>query len=132
MEMQVDTEIDPSSGLTKQEKYANFLTILRITRYLDDGGRITEDWMEEQKELILQYREWIPDYSVVNDEIEEHDFRKCCSETEILISHLCNSIRVSKTFSVNVYHIFMKHMKQIIEAVNTDEEMVELLSMLKV
>ena len=117
--------------LTEQEKHQNFLTILRTTQYLDDGGRITEDWMEDHKRLILQYREWINDYTDVNEEITEPSFRKCCRETETLLSHLCHSIWSQKTFDVKIYHIFMRHMKQIIETVNTDDEMADLLSMMK-
>jgi hypothetical protein len=123
-------EIDEVSGLTANEKYENFLKILQTTQYLDDGGRITEDWMEEHKALILQYREWIDNFADVNDEIEDPAFRKQCGETEILIRQLCNSIRTSQTFDVKIYHMFMRHMKFIIETVNTDEEMSDLLSML--
>lgn len=123
-------EIDEVSGLTDEERYQNFLKILRTTQYLDDGGRITEDWMEEHKALILQYREWIEDYTDVNDEIEEPEFRKKCAETETLIRQLCHSIWTSQTFDVKIYHMFMRHMKFIIETVNTDDEMSDLLSML--
>lgn len=122
---------DPVSGLTDYQKHQNFLKILRTTQYLDDGGRITEDWMEEHKAMILQYREWIDDYTDVNEEITEPGFRKCCRDAETLISHLVHSIWSTRTFEVKIYHIFMRHMKQIIETVNTDDEMSDLLSMLK-
>jgi hypothetical protein len=123
-------EIDEVSGLTADEKYQNFLKILRTTQYLDDGGRITEDWMEEHKALILQYREWIEDFTDVNDEIKEPEFRKRCAHTETLIRQLCHSIWTTQTFDVKIYHMFMRHMKHIVETVNTDEEMADLLSML--
>ena len=86
--------------------------------------------MVEHKALILQYREWIEDYSVVNDEIEEPEFRKKCAEIETLIRQLCHSIWTSQTFDVKIYHMFMRNMKFIIETVNTDDEMSDLLSML--
>lgn len=123
-------DIDPESGLTMEEKQNNFAKILSTTQYLDDGGRITEDWMEEHKNLILQYREWIPNYGMINQEIEDPVFRKCCTDAEILMSHLHHSIRSKKTFDVKMYHIFMRQMKQIVETVFTDDEMADLLSMM--
>lgn len=128
----MELDNDDVSGFTHEQKYENFLKIMTTVRYLDDGGRITEDWMEEHKKLILQYREWIPDYSVVNDEVQEVMFRTCCQETEILISHLVNSVRTTGTFPVKTYHIFMRRMKQILETVLAEDELSDLLSMLSV
>lgn len=123
-------EIDEVSGLTADEKYQNFLKILRTTQYLDDGGRVTEDWMEEHKGLILQYRDWIDDFTDINDEIDEPEFRKRCAQTETLIRQLCHSISTTQTFDVKIYHMFMRHMKHIVETVNTDDDISNLLSML--
>jgi hypothetical protein len=126
----MDVDTDPISGLTNDEKHQNFLKILSTTRYLDDGGEITEDWLDEHKWRILQYREWIDDYSSVNSEIEDFKFRKCCSETETLIRQLCHSISATGTFNVKIYHIFIRHMKEILDTVYTDDDMAELLSMM--
>lgn len=126
----MELETDPISGFTEQEKHNNFLKILSTTQYLDNGGRITEDWMEDHKAMILKYREWISDYSDVNDEITDATFRKCCMETEVLLRQLCNSIWSSGSFNVKIYHIFIRHMKKILEIVYTDDEMADLLSML--
>lgn len=104
---------------------------MRTTQYLDHGGRITEDWMEDHKKLILKYRSWFTDYGNVNLDITEPGFRKCCAEVEELLSHLARSIWSEKTFDVNVYHNFVKHMYQIVETINTDDEMTMLLSMLE-
>ncbi len=115
---------------TPEEKHKNFLKILETNQYLDGNGRVTEDWVEEHKKLILQYREWIPDYSRINEEIEGPAFRKICSQTETLLSQLYHSIVTTGTFNVRVYHIFIRHMKQILDEVFTDDQMAELLSML--
>lgn len=123
----MELEEHPVSGLTDDQRVNNFAKIMTTNQYLDDGGAITDEWMAEHKQLILQYREWISDYSIVNDEIEEISFRKCCSETEILLSQLCHSIWSSGTFNVKIYHIFMRRMKQILDTIYTEDELSELL-----
>lgn len=84
--------------------------------------------MEDHKKLILQYRDWIPNYAIVNEEITEPQFRKYCEQTETLIRHLCHTIWASGTFDVKVYHIFMRHMKGILDTVYMDDDMADLLS----
>lgn len=130
--MDIDINTDPVSGLTDQEKYNNFLKIMATAQYLDDGGRITEDWMIEHRQLILTYREWVPDYTNVNDEIEESGFRKCCAETEILLRQLCHTIDRREWFDVKIYHIFIRHMKQILETVMGEDELEALMNMLSI
>lgn len=101
---------------TDDEKNNNFLNILATIRYIEDGGRITEDWMEEHKRLIRRYRDWVPDYSRVNSEVEQIEFRRWCSETETLMCHMCHDIQASNVFNVKVYLMFLKRVKQIVES----------------
>jgi hypothetical protein len=123
-------EVDIEMPLSDEQKHRNFLKILGTVRYLDDGGRITEDWMVENTNLIIMYREWISDYSQVNEEISEPTFRKCCVDTETLLRQLCHSIQTRKTFDLKIYHMFMQKMKQIVEAVISDDELSDLLSIM--
>lgn len=123
-------ELDEEMPFTDAQKYQNFLKILETVRYLDDGGRITEDWVEESKELILMYREWIPDYSQVNPEITDLNFRKNGAEAETLLRLLCHSIATHKTFDVGIFHKFMRKMKVLVETVVSDDELTTLLSMM--
>ena len=124
MELVDDFEME----FSETQKHENFLEILTTVRYLDDGGRITEDWMEENKNQILMYRSWISDYSQVNEEIQDKTFRKCCFETEVLLRQLCHAIHATRTFDVKVYHMFMRKMKQIVEQIISEDEFVTLLS----
>ena len=124
----MDLVEDFEMEFSEDQKHQNFLEILTTVQYLDDGGRITEDWMEESKNQILMYRSWISDYSQVNEEIGDKVFRKCCFDTEVLLRQLCHSIHSTKTFDVKVYHMFMRKMKQIVEQIVSEDEMVALLS----
>jgi hypothetical protein len=121
-------EVDSVSGLTVDAKYQNFEKIMTIAQHFENGGSLTTDMKTEGKELILQYRHWIPDFSMINDEITEPEFRKCCAETETLISHLTHGIMTHGTFNERIYMLFMAHMKQILKTVFTEDELADLLS----
>ena len=130
--MDVETNIDPVSGLTDEEKYNNFAKIMATAQYIDDGGIPTDEWVVEHRGLIMLYREWVPNYAMVNDEIEEAGFRKCCAETETLLQQLCHSIMCQGTFNLRVYHLFIRHMKQILETVMGEDELEALMNMLSI
>lgn len=121
-------EIDPVSGLTVDSKYQNFETIMTTAEHFENGGSMTPEMKEQGKQLVLQYRHWIPDFNVINDEITDPAFRKCCSETETLISHLTHGIMTHGTFNEKLYVLFMAHMKQILKTIFTDDELADLLS----
>ena len=128
--MELDTDIDSVSGLTEDEKYVNFLNIMNTVRYIENGGLATTEWVDEQKKNVVMYREWISDYSKINEEIEDDDFRKCCSETEVLLQNLCHMIEKQGILNLKLFGMFMKHMKHILDTVFTDDQMAELLEKL--
>jgi hypothetical protein len=124
-------DVDPVSGLTEDQKNQNFLKILKTIEYLEKDGRITEDWIEEHKKLIETYREWIPDYSVVNGDITDGEFRKMCQHTETLMCHLYYHVRVTKTLDLKVYYMFLTYVKKCVDSIMSDSEMADLLSMMR-
>ncbi len=123
----MEPERHPVSDFTENERYNNFMKIMTTTQYLDDGGIITPEWLEEHKQLILQYRQWISDYTDVNDEIEDKSFRKCCEETETLLRQLCHSIWTTGKFSVQIYHLFIRHMKHMLEVVYSEDILMDMM-----
>lgn len=123
-------EVDPESGLTDQQKYRNYLTLIKTIDYIESGQRITEDWMIDNKNEILKYREWIKDYSKVNDDVENQDFRKICEDTEDTIQYLCKSIEKTNTFDTAVYVTLLRLIKEICDFLFTDEEIDGLMKMM--
>jgi len=123
-----DDDIDSTMGLSEEQKYENYLQIIRNLQFIENDSRITEDWMEDNKWLILRYRDWIEDFTVVNSEIEDPEFRKKCRDTETILQYLCHSIHTQKTFDPKTYLILLRHLKYICESVFTDDEMEHLMS----
>lgn len=115
---------------TEEEKYQNYCRIVRTIEFLQNGGRITEDWLIENIEYIKMYRSWIADFSMVNEEREDREFRKCCQETETLMQYLSRTVNTSDYFDPKVYLIFLQHMKKLCDLMMAEDELEECMRML--
>jgi len=117
--------------LSDVERYKNYTDLVEAIAYIENNGRITEDWTVENKSLIKKWREWIPDFSEINEEREDAEFRKICSDTETIMRYLYGTITRSSFLDVKLYHMLLKHMKKILDMLADDDEMNDLLSMMK-
>jgi hypothetical protein len=113
--------------LTENQKFKNYLEITESIGHIKNGSRITEDWMEQNKEIILKWRDWIENYALINPEVNDRDFRKKCSDIEVLLQHLCSTIKYTKTFEVKIYAVLLNYMKEICEYLFSDNELDELM-----
>lgn len=116
--MEDDEETDVYS-----DKYENYCRLQRTVTFLTNGGRVTEEWMEEHRRHILKYREIIPNYAEVNQDTDDMEFRKIARETEVLLSNLVESIRVNRFFNVRFYLIFNQHMVKLCAYFFSDDEL---------
>lgn len=105
------------------DKYENYRRLQRTVTFLTNGGRVTEEWMEEHRRHILKYREIISNYAEVNMDIEDTDFRKLAHETEVLITNLVESIRANRFFNVKFYLMFTQHMIKLCGSFFTEDEL---------
>jgi len=125
-----DDTMDPVTGYSDTEKYKNYIEIIKTLEFIENNGRITEDWMEHNKWVIEKWRDMIEDYSRINPEIISKYFRKDCHETEVLIQYLIKSIRSTKTFDVKTYTILLRKMKSICDSFYDDIELDNLMNTL--
>lgn len=113
-----------------EEKNQNYCQIVRTIQFLENGGRITEDWMVENIDYIKMYRGWIADFSKVNEEREDREFRKCCEETETLMQYLSRTVHTSDYFDPKVYLLFLRHMKKLCDMLFAEDELEACMRML--
>lgn len=118
------------SDFTDEQRNTHYLQIANTLNYIESNGRVTEDWMEENKKVILKWREWIPDFTDVNGEVEDGEFRRRASQTETLITYLFRSIKSTGTFDVKVYGILLSHMKYMCEYLFSEDELNDLVEMM--
>jgi len=116
-----DETMDSHSEYSNDEKYKNYEHLVETIKFFQTEGRITEDWIENEKHVIERWRDWIYDFSELNLDVQDKTFRRACRDAESLISFLMNSIRTTKTFDPKVYYILLVTIKFICDDIfNTD------------
>lgn len=105
------------------DKIENYCRLQKTVTFLTNGGRVTEEWMEEHRRHILKYREWIPNFAEINEDVDDPEFRKTAQETEVLLTNLVQSIRVNRFFNVRFYLMLNQHMIKLCEHFFTDDEL---------
>ena len=131
----MDEEIDyvsdsGSETLSDSEKYKNYLEIANGIRYIENGGRITEDWMEESKLVIAKWRSWISDFSTVNPDREDKEFRDAATQCEVAMTYLCKEIAENSYVDVNMYANLLISMKKMCDCIFSDDELDDLMKMM--
>jgi len=123
-EFGTDSE-DETDLFTEEQKTQNWLQVYNATKFIENDGRITEDWMEEQKYHILKWRDWIPNFSTLNQDVEDPAFRAKCSYAEQIITHLVESIRQTNTFDPSVYLLLLKSIEYIRASITNVDDITE-------
>lgn len=85
--------------ISEEKKYENYkrlgITARFIESCLKDGKGITEDWIEEHKRIICDYRDIFPNLATVNLETVGLDstFYKNAYDAEIYLSWLIKNLK---------------------------------------
>lgn len=125
-------EIDEENIDVYSSPATNYSRILDTIEYIEDNGRITEDWIEEHKQHILKYRTMFPNFRDINEDFEDSEFRQTAISTETIISNLVHEIKTRKTFTVKIYLLLNKNLKDLCDLIYGEQElmrMIEELSM---
>lgn len=112
--------------------YNNYLRLLNTIHSLENSVRFTEDWYEEHKRHILKYREIFSNYALINEDITDPKFRKLADETETLLSNLVHDIKIRNTFSLKIYLLLNKHLKELCDLIYGEDELMNLLNELSI
>ena len=105
------------------DPYDNYCLLERTVKFLESGGRVTEEWMEEHRKYILKYYEVFPNFSEVNQEIKDPTFRKNAEECEVLLGTLIQSIRTNRFFNVKFYLMLIQRMIALCQFIFTEDEL---------
>lgn len=128
-------EVDEYSHLQEDtmeysDPLQNYCRLKTTAVFLQTGGRVTEDWMEEHKKHIMKYFDMFPRFGEINEDITDHEFRKKAKETETLLCYLVDSIQKTRTFNTNVYRMLNEHMIYLCETIFSEDELNECMQML--
>ena len=117
---------------TDEQKYQHWLQVFNAIKFIENGERITEDWMEDQKYHILRWRDWFSNFSNINPEIEDPTFRLRCVYAEGIMQQLVVMIRETKTFDPSVYLLLLKSIEYIRASVTNVDDITEWITYLSV
>ena len=107
---------------TENQKFQNFQRLVNAIETIEND-KITEDWMEEHKDVITLYRDWVFDYSLVNENIEDPTFRGMASSVEKLLTHLLRQVYEDRSFDPSVYLIMCRAMLFLVEYTMEKDEL---------
>jgi hypothetical protein len=105
------------------DPYENYCLLERTVRFLQGGGRVTEEWMEEHRRHILKYHEMFPNFSQVNEEIRDPTFRKNAEECEVLLGNLIQNIQANRFFNTKFYLMLNQRMIALCQHIFTEDEL---------
>jgi hypothetical protein len=120
-----ESDSETQELFTDEQKYEHWLQVFNAIKFLENGGRITEDWMEDQKYQILRWRDWFSDFSNINPDIEDPAFRQRCVYAEGIMQQLVLMIRETKTFDPSVYLLLLKSIEYIRASVTSVDDITE-------
>ena len=111
-----------------EEKANNYEMLLGALKHYETGSRVTEDWMEAHKKMILRIREYYTDVSLANLDIQDRQFRTLADDTELILSHLVYEIQTERTFTVDLYYKICRNLKQMFEIALQLDDLSDLLN----
>ena len=114
------------NSYTEDERVKNFDILLDALKTME-GGKITEDWMEEHKLRIWLYRSWFTNLSVVNYENRDPQYRAAANIGEECLSKLVQNIKSYGTFDVPTYLKLSTNMKFMVEYHLNKDDLAELM-----
>ena len=110
-----------------EQKQTNHARILEVIHHQKSRGRITEDWMEDQKKFILIIRDFFGNIEMANMDRQDREYRIIAEETEMLLNHLVEEIVETKTFSVDVYYKLSANLDRMVNLLFEEQELCDLM-----
>lgn len=119
------------NNLSIQEPEENYRRLVSTIEYLNSKKRITEDWMEEHKQIIFEYRNAFPDLSKANEEVKNRDFRNIANKGELLLADLIREIKLTRFFTIEDYYELCMCFYNMCQYLYTDDELNAMLESMK-
>lgn len=105
------------------DPYENYCRLKRTITFLTNGGKVTEDWMEEHTGHIMKYNQVFPEISKTNLTVTDRIFRKTAQDAEVILRNLVESIDHNRLFNLKFYLMLNEHMIKLTEFLFTEEEL---------
>ena len=116
------------NNLSIQRPEENYRRLVATIEFLKSKKRITEDWMEDHKQIIFEYREAFPNVAQANEEVKDREFRNIANQAELLLSDLVREIKLTRFFTVQDYYDLCMCFYTMCQHLYTEDELCDMLN----
>jgi len=116
------------NSLSIQSPEENYRRLVATIEHFKQNKRITEDWMEEHKRIIFEYRKAFPDVSKSNDDVKDREFRDIATKGELLLADLIREIKLTRFFTVEDYYQLCMCFYKMCDYLYTQDELCAMLN----
>lgn len=118
------TSINTMDDTAKENNFVRAKWQLSVLR----SGKITEDFVEDCKAFLSKLRDFFPDFSRINLDIQTEEFRTKADEAEELFEMLTKAYRIERYFYLDIYVEILDRIVYMAEYVHEDAALTDLMS----
>jgi hypothetical protein len=116
---------------TSEQKYEHYLFLQRSLAELKSGRKPTDDWEQEHFNFFVKIRQAFPDFRRVSLDIEDSMYRAKMEDAEMLARYIEMYWEGNGAIEYNAYLQFLQRMLYAFEYTLTDDEISDLMAMMK-
>lgn len=105
--------------MNDSQKYENYSFVQSCIETIQTRS-VSDTWIEFQKNRLNEYRQWIPNFAMINEDIRDITFRQTATNTELILDHL-----IKNEFDIKLYLLFNQYLKYLIDYFDDSEENTE-------
>lgn len=106
------------------DPHENYCRLQRTVKYLQTGGRITEDWLEEHKHHVRKYCDIFGHMTAFHPEITDLTFRQKAQNVEKILEFL------KITFDLAAYYQLNQDLIEMTNILLSEDDLIECMSKL--
>lgn len=119
------------NNLSIQRPEENYRRLVATIEFLKSKKRITEDWMEDHKQVIFEYRQAFPNVAEANEEVTDREFRTIANRAELFLADLIREIKLTRFFTVEDYYELCMCFYNMCQYLYTQDELCDMLGGMK-
>ena len=102
---------------TDEDREHHYNVLDNGIKFYVENRPVTEDFLEESKDLIISYIANIPHLSKASPSIKDYRFRELMVESESLLTHLRTELKETGVINTKIFHDFCKKQKQCLDII---------------
>ena len=102
---------------TDEDREHHYSVLENGIKFYVENRPVTEDFLEESKDLIISYLANIPQLSKASPSIKDYRFRELMVESESLLTHLRTELKETGVINTKIFHDFCKKQKQCLDII---------------